>query len=571
MLFQRSNVPTFQRSNVPTFNVQRSNVPTFQRSNVLTFYLPLALLVTVTVGKAGAWENYFLETLWVACALAARGIARWIAAGGWRAAAVPALVLLQLALFVPGFERRSPAAEVAWLDEVRTESEALRATVAALPTDAIIWSEHPGVLAEAGRPVPLFVFGYTQFEKQGLWDPTPLTDRLATGSAPLLIQRWDAIADPLRMDRWSRTMLDASERGYTVGTRAGEWLQRSPLPFTQPDERHPLDEQIALVNWMALGTDGALAPPIELATGDPLAIHLLWQSATREETSLSSSVQLFAPDGSRIAQHDAALRGSGLGGAWPEGALVRDEHRLDVTTALPPGAYSLLLSLYESEDGTPRGSITLPLFKVSPPPPTATLSLWRDVDFAGGLRLLARDPLPEAAAAGETLTLRAQWSIAQPSAAPLTTFLHLIAPDGTLAAQLTLSRLPAHPLGQQRGGRAHLHPRPPRHPPARGLPCAPGLVRRGHLPAPRPAERQRRRRRPRPGHPYASLVQSQRRTTVRGFALRLSPKGPKSTANGGLTFNYAQFAICNLQFAICNPNTNPSHHLVQWQSLISNP
>ncbi|MGH2544141.1 MAG: hypothetical protein ACRDIB_15175, partial [Ardenticatenaceae bacterium] len=95
----------------------------------------------------------------------------------------------------------------------------------------------------------------------------------------------------------------------------------------------------------------------------------------------------------------------------------------------------LLVSLYESATGTPRGSLTIPSFKVSPSPPTRSLAIWRDVAFGDTLLLASRDPLPEAAAPGDSLTLRAQWQAQKPVSSILTTFLHLVAPDGTLAAQ----------------------------------------------------------------------------------------------------------------------------------------
>ncbi|MDQ4078260.1 MAG: hypothetical protein M3220_18695, partial [Chloroflexota bacterium] len=421
-------------------------------------YLGLALLVTLSVGKAGAWENYFLETLWVLCALTGRGLLALTMVGGWGALAAPLLVLLQLAFYLQGFERLTPAAELAWLAEVQAESVAIRESLAALPVDATVWSEQTGVLTEVERPVPLFVFGYTQFEHQGIWDPTPLTNRLATGSEPLLIQRWDAIADPLGRDRWSRSMLDASERGYALGERAGRWLVRPPQPFPPPDEPSLLDESLSLVDWMAVGErccadcasqgvepcpHDVIRLPAELQPGQSLSIHLLWRSEKLEERPLSSSVQLFAPDGTRVVQDDAPLRGAGLGGAWPADALVRDEHVLQLPDELPAGAYSLLVTLYESESGAPRGSVTIRQFKVRPQPPERSLPIWRDVMFDNTLRLLSRDPLPPSLAPGETLALRTQWESKQPVPSALTAFLHLVAPDGTLAGQVDF--VPAYP------------------------------------------------------------------------------------------------------------------------------
>ncbi|MGB0386131.1 MAG: ArnT family glycosyltransferase [Ardenticatenaceae bacterium] len=414
---------------------------------LLPIYAMLSLLVTLSVGKAGAWENYFLEPLWVLCALAGQTMSEWLSRRDWRALAVPVLVLLQLMLFLPGFERLSPTAELAWLAQLRAENVALHATLDALPPDALVWSEQMGVLAEKRRIVPLHSFVYTQLEHQGLWDPSPLNQQLSSGEAALLIQRDDAVVDPLHRDRWSRLMLDASERGYTIGEPAGRWRMRSPLPFPgeadiiRIDQVMQLESGIELVNWMAV-TEKALPLPVELVPNAPLTVHLLWRTPQREQTALTVSVQLFAPDGSRVAQDDLPLRG-GLSGAWRAGTLLRDEHTLELPDKLAAGAYTLQISLYESQSGTSRGTITLPRFKVSPPPPNGSLAVPRDISFADTLRLLSHDALPAAGEwttpgqllAGDTLALRVRWLAQQPTNQPLTAFLHLIAPDGTLAAQ----------------------------------------------------------------------------------------------------------------------------------------
>ena len=69
---------------------------------------------------------------------------------------------------------------------------------------------------------------------------------------------------------------------------------------------------------------------------------------------------LFAPDGTRVAQDDAIIRGDeGLGGGWPAGALVRDEHLVTLPAELAPGEYSLLVALYETGSGAGRGAVTV--------------------------------------------------------------------------------------------------------------------------------------------------------------------------------------------------------------------
>lgn len=444
-----------------------STSPAPSTSSSLTLYAPLlaiyailSLLVTFSVGKAGAWENYFLEPLWVICALAGQVMSEWHSKQNRLSLLVPIIVLLQLLFFLRGFERYTPAEELRWLAQLREENRALQAAVQAIPpsqktldatTDkkTVIWSEQMGVLAETRHIVPLHSFVYTQLARQELWEPTLLLEQLARGEAPLLIQQHDALVDPLKSDRWSRSMLDASERGYTIGQLAGRWRLRGPLPFVLEDEPMALESGIELVNWMAfirndtkesLGENNLLFAPVELLSGETLTIHSLWRSSQEQINALTASVQLFAANGERLAQHDAPLREK-LAGTWPKNALIRDEHTFVLPSDLPVGGYTLQLSLYESETGTSYGMITLPRFKISPSAPSGSLVVPSDILFGDTLHLLSYDALPSQI--NEALTLRLRWQAKQPTSQPLTAFLHLIAPDGTLAAQTDF--VPSYP------------------------------------------------------------------------------------------------------------------------------
>ncbi|MBA3533245.1 MAG: glycosyltransferase family 39 protein, partial [Ardenticatenales bacterium] len=311
-------------------------------------YALLSLLVTISVGKAGAWENYFLEPLWALCVLAGQRLLLWQEEKSELQKVIPALVLLQLLLFLPALERLTPAAELAWLTDLRAENERIHQVLDALPSEEPIWSEQMGVLAESGRAIPLHSFVYTQLEYQGLWEPAPLVEALSQGRGPLLIQRFDALTDPAKRGRWSPAMLMASERGYALGERSGEWLLRPPLPFPPLDTPQPIGEQIQLLNWMVI-RDGETQPfPVELKAGETLLVHLLLKSLVEEDAPLTVSVQLFDPTGERLSQHDAPLRSGWLGHVLPANTLLRDEHPLVLPATLPSGGYSLLVTLYAS-------------------------------------------------------------------------------------------------------------------------------------------------------------------------------------------------------------------------------
>lgn len=330
-----------------------------RQAPLLVLYALFSLGVTLSVGKAGAWENYFLEPLWPLVALAGMTLAR--PAGRWGQLLLPAALLLQLLLYLPGYERRTPADELAWSRATLAEGRLLADWVTTRPPNGPLWSEQMGVLAERGRRVPLHSFVYTQLERQGVWEPTPLVDRLRAGEGAGLIQSWNAPVDPLRQERWSRRMLDAAERGFGLGTRVGPWALRPPLALPPSDLAAVVAPGILIQQWTVLSCIPApctpVPPPIGLTAAATLEVHLLWQALDPPAVALSTSVQLFDPDGIRVAQHDAPLRG-GLGGRWPPGAMLRDEHPLTLPARLSPGAYSLLVAIYESDSGQPIGQVS---------------------------------------------------------------------------------------------------------------------------------------------------------------------------------------------------------------------
>ncbi len=456
-----------------------------QRHTLWGLYLGIAVLVSISIGKAGAWENYFLEPMWILCLLATsppqppsplwRGGKTANAypplsslradtlhpergAGGMRFV-VPILILVQLLLYTRGYERTGIRVEWTWLEGVRAEGAALQAAVNAIPAEVPVYSEQMGVLAESGQPVRLHSFVYTQLARQGLWDETDLTTRLAAGDG-VVIQRFDAVNDPLERERWSRPMLDAIERGYGFGEQVGEWVIRPSLAhhrFVYPDQPQSLDNGFTLLNWEAQSCPAPAecqvgVRPIELFPNGTLTIHTLWQSANEIKTPLSTSVKVIDPSGQRVAQEDGAFRYGWMGGGWVAGAVLRDAPRtLQLPALLPGGGYSVEVTLYESDSGNPLATTRIPYFKVrpvaEPRPPISGI----ESRFGSLLTLQGYTPPAEQVRVGETLSVDITYQSLGWQSTRYTTFLHLLTGDGTLAAQTDFEPL----IRPMRGVRAN--------------------------------------------------------------------------------------------------------------------
>jgi mannosyltransferase len=99
-------------------------------------------------------------------------------------------------------------------------------------------------------------------------------------------------------------------------------------------------DHITLTGY-ALSTD-AFRP------GDVIGVTLFWTTDAPLDTRYKVTVQLLAPDGTLITQHDAEPGGNrALTTAWTPGVIVIDTHGLILPPTLPPGGDTLIVSLYD--------------------------------------------------------------------------------------------------------------------------------------------------------------------------------------------------------------------------------
>lgn len=85
-----------------------------------------------------------------------------------------------------------------------------------------------------------------------------------------------------------------------------------------------------------------------LQSGDVLGVTLFWTTSAPLSSRYKVTVQLLAPDGSLVSQHDAEPGGNRvLTPTWTPGQTVIDQHGLAVPPGLAPGEYTVIVGLYD--------------------------------------------------------------------------------------------------------------------------------------------------------------------------------------------------------------------------------
>jgi mannosyltransferase len=98
----------------------------------------------------------------------------------------------------------------------------------------------------------------------------------------------------------------------------------------------------------------------ELRPGDVIGVTLFWTTDAPLDTRYKVTVQLLAPDGTLVTQHDAEPGGNRvLTTTWTPGQTVIDTHGLIVPSDLPPGDYTLIAGLYDLNAPLDRPPVTV--------------------------------------------------------------------------------------------------------------------------------------------------------------------------------------------------------------------
>ncbi len=90
----------------------------------------------------------------------------------------------------------------------------------------------------------------------------------------------------------------------------------------------------------------------QLAPGESLTLTLYWQTQSQPDDDYKVFVHLVGEGDYRAAQHDSDPQGGAAPtSTWSPGQIIPDAHPLTVAADAPPGAYRLVVGLYEAETG----------------------------------------------------------------------------------------------------------------------------------------------------------------------------------------------------------------------------
>jgi len=201
--------------------------------------------------------------------------------------------------------------------------------------------------------------------------------------------------------------------------------------------------------------------------GDGLVeLALYWRALQPLDGDYSIAAHLVDEEGWRHGQEDSQHPAGYPTSRWDTATYARDVHRLAVWPGTPPGAYTLLASVYDvrtgqsldvrDASGVPIGTTyslaSVQVTRPSHPPDPDSLDIAHPIqaDLGGGLRLLGLDPPPTKANAGDLLPLTLFWQATDAPADDYSVRLFLAAPDGTEVTQAPGLQPPTdrrHPAG----------------------------------------------------------------------------------------------------------------------------
>jgi mannosyltransferase len=144
-------------------------------------------------------------------------------------------------------------------------------------------------------------------------------------------------------------------------------LYGSPGELSEPI---PLDIQlgpdISLRGYQIVSQSGS--------PGQILSLALHWQALAQPDRNHKVFVQLLNPEGQLVAQRDSQpLDGFRPTSTWRPGQEITDRYGLLIPDTLPPGAYPLVIGMYDVETGqrlkvsgrsVPAGSDVVPLTEI---------------------------------------------------------------------------------------------------------------------------------------------------------------------------------------------------------------
>jgi hypothetical protein len=126
-------------------------------------------------------------------------------------------------------------------------------------------------------------------------------------------------------------------------------LQRE-RSFERPQPQQSINVQF---DEPAIKLIGADYPTHTLRAGEVLPLTLYWQAGTTTDSLYTAFAHLETLNGHVIAQIDAQPQGGGMPTpSWATGQIIADAYPLQIPPETPPGAYRIVVGMYNPLDGT---------------------------------------------------------------------------------------------------------------------------------------------------------------------------------------------------------------------------
>ncbi len=302
---------------------------------VLEIYALVSVLSLALAGREGAWENYFLETIAVACVFAGVGIhaletlprLQWV---------IPVLLLAQLALF---WNEHDPRLAQKLFDEVRAGNEHVAPLIQ--NTTGTVIAEDMGLLWGNGKPVTYYSFVYSTLARAGRYDQKWEVENLRAGNFPLVILNRGTREDVDAFGNFTHAFVSALDYGYAMTGADARYVVYEPAPLAHFGPRVTLGDTFELVGW-------SLAPD-ELRGGEEMVLSIVWRAAQKPTARFTTFAHLETEDGAKLAQDDhEPLNGIYPTPRWAQDEMVRETYRLRLPRTVPAGEYVLRVGWYDT-------------------------------------------------------------------------------------------------------------------------------------------------------------------------------------------------------------------------------
>ncbi|MEZ4647092.1 MAG: hypothetical protein R3E31_30930, partial [Chloroflexota bacterium] len=284
------------------------------------------------------------------------------------------------------------------------------------------------------------------------WPTTELVRRsyqlpLATGTPPGTYTLW---VQPLAQDTGA-ALGDALP--LTTITLAGEntWTVKGERPFTNPFPLY-FDNGLTLA--------GLTMPETEVRPGHNLPLTLYWMARQPlNSAGLRYQLEVIGPDGEQLRWQTDPPAAHWLT-TWPVGVLLREQTGLYFHPETPPGTYTLQWRVFVNDEAVPgrpawrpwRGNaVRLGTVQVRPWPLVTTLpdtNVERSGATFGDLAQLYGYHLQQTEG---DLQVTLYWQVQTPPNDNYFAFVHLVAADGTIVAQV--DQTPVNGLRPSKGWR----------------------------------------------------------------------------------------------------------------------